>query len=258
MNIFIEERVREMYLDELILPSKGIPYGSESGVKEKIYLRPITTTDEKSLYGSAALRKIIDNLIKNCTMLEQDKGTVDPDIITMPDKTAILIKLRSISFGRDYYYSYKCSCGNENKVKVDLEELPVNFLDKKNYNLDITLKKCEDVVTFKYLTGRDFNYIKDEAEKRSKRLKTPLDEELVFLRFAALIEKVNGKALTFDEKVDYYSKMSMIDVSWLRHCISKIDYGVDTDIKHKCSCGNENIHGLDITIGNFFRTQFDE
>ena len=110
------------YTEKHVLPSMGLlNEGLDNG---EVVIRNMTTAEEKMLLGST--QDAFDNILKACIVEPKD---LDLDELCSSDKHFLLMKLRIISYGSDYFVGYKCpSCGATSEYKINLDELTVHYL----------------------------------------------------------------------------------------------------------------------------------
>lgn len=219
------------------LPSRGMIYDKNLNIPSEVVIRPFTTKDEKSLYGSGGI-KGLNSLISNCIVEPKE---LDIDNLTSFDKTAILIKLRSITLGSEYTFKVKCrSCGETQDVKVDLDELPVDYLDETELPITVELPRCKDTLEIKFLSEKVREKITKEAQRACKKSKENVDDELYIIGLMNRIVTINGETLDVFSLRDYVENLTGYDSAFLRKKLSDVKVGVDMVVDVECKCGEES------------------
>ena len=233
------------------LPSRGIIYDSDL-VPSIIQLRPTTTKEEKILYGSSA-SNVLDLVIKNCIVEPKD---LNLSSLIVPDKYALLMNLRIISFGSLYRVNHRCEeCKETNSFDIDLSELPINYLDNDfSEPFLVNLKTIDKKVEVRFLRGKDL----DDVDNLVKRLKknsnviVPGDPGYT-MRLAKYIRSIDGEDVTFDKALRFVESWTSRTSVEFRNAIDDIKVGYDLELIKPCpSCGEDMEFNLPFT-GEFFR-----
>jgi hypothetical protein len=209
---------------EVDLPSECKAYNMEGS--ELLTLRPMTFDDERSLIGSTE-GDPVNMLLEKCF-----KGVKGLDLLPM-DKLYLIMKLREISYGDIYETLLICRhCSAENPTKVKLSELNVNpvpddFQDPVPVHLPVIKKD----IKIKMPRVRDEN--------------TDIYENL--WRFVTEVDGHTDKSII----APVVKNLPLVDVKTIIKALST-DYGLDTNVKLKCSkCGGVSVIDLPID-SNFF------
>lgn len=209
---------------EVDLPSECKAYNMEGS--ELLTLRPMTFDDERSLIGSTE-GDPVNMLLEKCF-----KGVKVLDLLPM-DKLYLIMKLREISYGDIYETLLICRhCSAENPTKVKLSELNVNpvpddFQDPVPVHLPVIKKD----IKIKMPRVRDEN--------------TDIYENL--WRFVTEVDGHTDKSII----APVVKNLPLVDVKTIIKALST-DYGLDTNVKLKCSkCGGVSVIDLPID-SNFF------
>jgi len=217
---------------DINVPTKGIFY---FGKEAPIRLRPMTFDDEKSLTTGTrsqdfnAANYLLSRCIKN---LEVEK-------LVIIDKLYLLIKLREISYGKDYKVGVICNhCNFENILNLEIDKLKCNHVpDDFNYtNREVFLdgiQKTSEISVATVIEERFF-----EGDKLSNNL----------WRFIKKIDGVDDP--TIIAKV--IDKLPIIDIHKIVKAIMLSEYGVQPQIRYTCDkCTKSNLISLPIDE-NFF------
>lgn len=120
------------------LPSKGILYRNDPNLSEvhdgSISARPMTMRELELFMRPELLESgtLIDAILKKCI-----KSNIDPKYLLTSDRTYLLIYLRSLSFGPDYRFEFKCGgCRRNISHKINMGSLPIKTLDEIHGELD--------------------------------------------------------------------------------------------------------------------------
>jgi hypothetical protein len=247
--------------DEITIPSKGLFYKN----KQDSFLVKYLTSREENVLTSPTLTqsgKAIE-IVLSSSILNWEGDFKD---ILVGDKNAILLYLRSTSYGDEFKFTYNCSnCKKETEGSVrlsSLESKEVEDMPDENGEYTYTLPRMklritkdeepqEVIVKFKPKT------IGDEIE--IKRLEN--DDKLIVggyqikktseATYRTLITSVNGIS---DKNfiLNTIKRMSMADSEALRKYMNKVEPGVDTNFKCNCqNCGHESKNNFPIDA-NFF------
>ena len=217
---------------DINVPTKGVLYfGKESPVR----LRPMTFDDEKSLttgtrsHDFNAANYLLSRCLKNIAV----------EKLVIIDKLYLLIKLREISYGKDYKVGVVCGhCNFENILNLEIDKLQCNHVpDDFNYtNREVFLegiKKTSEISVATVIEERFF-----EGEQLSNNL----------WRFIKKIDGVDDP--TIIAKV--IDKLPIIDIHRIVKEIMLSEYGVQPQIRYTCDkCTKSNLISLPIDE-NFF------
>lgn len=241
----------EYPITEVTLPSNGKLYDS-SIVGESVSIRPITTKEEKILYGSSS-NNALDMVIKNCIV---EPSSLNLDNLIIPDKYAILINLRIISIGQMYHVVHRCPyCNQDCHYDIDLSELPVNYLDSDfEEPIRINLDSIDSVVEIKLLRGKELTEV-EEMVKRIKKRSTEyqMGDIGYTLRLAKYIKTINGEPVTFDKALKFVEGWTTKTSNEFKDAIDDIRVGYDIELFKDCtSCGEELEFNMPFN-GEFFR-----
>ncbi len=217
---------------EVEVPSRGLPYfGAEGPVK----IRPLTFEDEKSLTtgGRNPNFNPANHLLSRCVV------DLDVNKLVLIDKLYLLIKVREISYGKDYKVGVVCNqCTAENTLDLQLDQLavkqvPEDFDFAGNTVYLPTIKKeavistltvaQEKLVDVRQITANLWRFIKKIGDVDNPGI------------IAKIVEK-----------------LPIADMHVMVKALSLSDYGVQPHVMYKCdSCGTANKIGLPLDE-NFF------
>lgn len=250
--------------DEIYVPSKGFFYSS----KQESFLVKYLTAREENILTSPSLvesGKAVNLVLESCLLdWNQDIGD-----ILVGDKNAILIYLRSTSFGDKVNFQYTCpGCNSDSQVELylsqfemkDFETLPDEeglysyVLPKMKLKLNISGDTESVYVKFKPLTINDEREVKKLSEKEFTEIDGMKIDNYSEVKYRIQIVEINGlRNKEFIKKV--IKNMSLSDSLNLREYIEKVEPGINNILKNTCSnCGtvcenkipiNSNFFGLD-------------
>jgi len=235
---------------EVVLPSLGVPYRS-GGVDPfpggGIRISAMTVAEEKmmSQKGTDAARKIVNLISRVCDM------PIQPTQLLIADQFFLLMKIRSLSYGPNYTFKYRCDhCDHQWKHTVNLEsDLRVSVVDEEwQEPFEVTLKSG-DSLTYRLLRSVD------EIELNNKKMKRGDNEDPSFVSMLARsILSINGTDVISPMTTEaWIEKMSVIDRAVLTKHIESNTPGYSGDLDIECpSCGNVHEAGLPMTA-DFFR-----
>lgn len=214
------------------VPSRGIPYFGKEGV---VRIRPMTFEDEKSM--STGSRTPMFNpanyLLSRCVL------NVEVDRLVIIDKLFLLIKIRELSYGKDYKVGVVCShCGFENKLNLQLDALLSNKVPEDfNFNeIKVYLEGIKKDALLNILTVADEAFVDPER----------IGENL--WRFVNTIDGIDNRTVI----AKAVSQLPLVDVHTIIKEIMLSQYGIQPQIRFECdSCRKSNLINLPIDE-NFF------
>lgn len=171
------------------LPSKGLLYSEESGLKSgKVEMKYMTAKEEDILTNQSYISKgtVLDKLMQSLIVSE-----IKYDELLIGDKNAIMVAARILGYGKDYKFNY---LGEEEEIDLSqIDNLPLNEEVEKSTsnNFPFTLPQSENVVTFKLLTHGDEKKIEQELKGLSKLNKN--SSPTITTRLKHQITSVNGE-----------------------------------------------------------------
>ncbi|MDA3778715.1 MAG: hypothetical protein PF487_00540, partial [Bacteroidales bacterium] len=231
------------------LPSKGLYY--QNRITE-VNVEYMTSKDEDLL--------TTPSLIENGTVLEillkrkiKTKG-VNVDDLLAGDRNAIILFLRSSSYGSEYTVQVTDPRTNkEFKSKVDLLKLRYKKLEElpdEQGHFTIELPMRKKTVKFRLLTSGEENILLKQAEVLKKEFNQEISE------YSTL--KLKSHIISINDKTDrtYISKfvdaMPAMDALTIRRKILNVSPDVDMDYEFTASDGYKFNAQLSVGIDFFF------
>lgn len=239
------------------LPSRGIPYRNVGAyIDGKIDICPMTTKEESLLYSPGDSLAHINKILDSC-IVDADKAKLDTLDLTINDRFAVLLYIRTFSYGSNYEIPFTCvSCNYHNpKLEIDISsDLSMNFMEEGDEEpFEVDLPRSGDYIHFRLLRGRDEETIAKYAKRMKMQAVDEGDPSNIY-RLALAIVGINGvEANDFDYKVEYVKSMIAGDANTLRIAIQEADGRIDTTLFIECpSCGFTNKFDMPFTA-EFFR-----
>jgi len=231
------------------LPSKGVFY--ENGISE-VHVEYMTSKDEDLLTTPSLIENgtVLDVLLKRKI---KTKGII-PDNLISGDKNAILLFLRSSSYGSDYAVQVTDPrTGKQFKSTVDLRKLrykKVEELPDEDGLFTVEIPMRKKIVKFKLLTAGEENLLFKKAES----IKEAMNQE--FNDYNTM--KLKAHIVSIGDKSDptYISKfvdvMPALDALTIRKKILAVSPDVDMDYEFTAPDGYTFNSQLTIGIDFFF------
>ena len=181
------------------LPSQGrfYPEGHPLHGETCIEIRQMTAKEEDLLTSKTLLKRgvALDRVIQNIIV---DKR-VDPDLILVGDRNAIIISARVTGYGSEYNTKITCpSCGASQRYSFNLNEVKISdkdeleewgIVDNQDGTFALTLPKTQVDVVFKLLIGRDEkSFTNTSNAERKKRF----EDKAVTTHLSKILVSVNG------------------------------------------------------------------
>jgi len=231
------------------LPSKGLFY--KSGIKE-VNVEYMTSKDEDLLTTPSLIENgtVLDVLLKRKI---KTKGIV-PDDLLAGDRNAVILFLRSSSYGPDYKVQVPDPRTNTLfSTSVDLLKLKYKKIveqpDEHGYfNVNIPMRK--KVVKFRLLTSGEETMLFKQAEA----IQAAMSQE--FSEYSTM--KLKSHIISIDDKIDrtYIDKfvdvMPAMDALTIRKKIMDVAPDVDMDYEFKTKDGYKFTAQLSVGIDFFF------
>ncbi len=196
---FDDSLLEESPFDLVQLPSKGLIY---KNVKSKIAVSYLTASDEDMITSPNLYLdgRVIDLLLKRKII---DKK-INPDLLCKGDRDAIMVFLRSTSYGTKFPVSVKDPItGNNFDTEVDLSEIKINdfnLVPDENGLFTYKLPKTEHEIKFKFMTYLDEKNYSKILEKSHPKVKKHILNEAEL----SLENMVNS-----DDKMDATIKLNL-------------------------------------------------
>ena len=217
---------------DVVVPTKGIFY---FGKEMPIRMRPMTFDDEKSLVTGS---RSVDFNAANY-LLSRCLKNIEVDKLIIIDKLFLLIKLREISYGKDYKVGVICgNCNFENVLNLEIDKLAVKEVpeDFDYVNNSFFSDGIQKDIEISVATVVEEHFL--QGEKLS-------DNIWRFIRKIGGIDNPTVIAQVID-------KLPIADIHNIVKKIMLSDYGVQPQIRYACDkCTNSNLISLPIDE-NFF------
>lgn len=231
------------------LPSKGMFYPSKIS---EVNIEYMTSKDEDLLTTPSLIENgtVLDVLLKRKL---KTKG-IHPDELLAGDRNAIILFLRSSSYGPEYAVQVPDPRTNVLfKTSVNLLKLKYKKVSEKPdtdgcFNVKIPMRK--KVVKFKLLNSGEETILFNQAEAHQEAM------SLEFSDYTTL--KLKSHIISIDGKTDrtYISKfvdvMPALDALTIRRKIMDVSPDVDMDYEFKTKDGYKFIAQLSVGIDFFF------
>jgi len=244
----------ELGWTDYTLPSRGVLYdGKVPG--GKVSLREMTAKQVNLLQaqGGGLVGKL-DAIIDTCCKLP-DTGFDKRDLL-LTDRFAILLALRTKSFGAHYEFKWRCRhCGAWSTAKVNI----VEELDEKEGTedtsepIEIELPQAGVTVHCRFLRGRDEEVVARNAKRM--RMQSNDDEDQSYLiRLAIQLVSKDGEEFTnILDRQRFIEGLVANDLYLLEDAVSAVEPGVDTKLYYECdTCAGDNEMRMPFTA-EFFR-----
>ena len=232
------------------LPSKGRYYSEVHPLRnqETIEIKQMTAKEEDILTSRTLLKKgialdrVMQSLICN--------KAIDPNSLLLGDKNALIVSIRSTSYGNIYTTQVECpSCGASQEHSFDLNELQpyagrkfegLNVAENDDGTFTTILPRSGAEVAFKLLTGHDERKMANLAEtdkkaRRSRNVTRQLETTIVSVNGSTDLENIRyvvenmPSADTRHLRTVYRLAMPDLDMTQDFVC-SECDYSEDMEV----------------------------
>lgn len=235
--------------------------GKLNKIADSVTLRSMTTGEELlrlDATGTEANRVFCD-IIDRC--VENPQG-FKSYYIPIQDQVFLIYKLRTLTYGSKYPVTLYCPhCGSYVKMNVDLDELPITYMDMEEFSKinEFKLPKCGDTIVQKVVTPS----LQDEIDKcildmKEKVGRTLKPSEVLMEKLSIRIKSVNGEVMVPQMTKQYISSLCAIDFQTLRTHDSYLKtFGLQTTgLSRRCpECGLEFKFALPLTK-EFFEPEY--
>lgn len=222
------------------LPTKGkyYPEGHPLHDQQTVEIRYMTAKEEDILSSATLIKNnlVIDRLLHSVFV---DKS-INPDLLFVGDKNALLIATRVTGYGPEYNTQVICpSCYsstehafNLNDINLyeggDYEDFDIEASDEGTFFINLPMSQVR--VEVRLLLGKDEKYL---AQLAANKQKGGLNESPLTDQFKRIIISVNGhrNKMAVDKFVD---NMPARDSRHLRSAYSKIVPNVDMKFGFDC------------------------
>lgn len=239
------------------LPSRGrfYPQGHPLHGKDSVEIRQMTAKEEDILTSRSLLKKgvALDKLIQSLIV---DKN-INPDLLTIEDRSAIIVAARISGYGSDYATTITCpNCNEKSKYsfnlleklpKVDDEEVEeIETNENGNFFMDLPITKWQ--IECRALNGNDEKTLirTSELKKKSANDSILLDQlKLIIVSIKGITDKnLIQKAI---------ENLPASDCRFILRKYEKIIDRVDMRQNFVCSkCGDENELEVPLTADFFW------
>lgn len=222
----------------ITLPSKGALYGDllPGG---KLTIKRLSAYDQSLLFSQGSLENRLTKLIHHATVLPEK---LKPDQLLTVDRMAILLAIRTYSFGGQYEFSYKCpECGSKQEHTCNItQDLNQHDRGEMSEPFEVELPDSKKTVALRFLRGKD----EEEVSKHSKRMAMQSVDSVDtsnLVRLARLITSVDGVEVDFVVREKFVKEMSARDANLIEDTVSAREPGIDLRVHPECqSCGAVN------------------
>ena len=255
------------------LPSNGML----EGVPREVTIQNMTTAEEKMLIGSS--EELYDTLITKCVT---EPENFDFDSLILADQQFLLIRIRSMSYGSEYPYSYRCpNCGQIHEYMLDLDSFETTYLEDgfTEPYARIPLPVSKDIVGLRLPRVSDINSIETKTRRHMK--KNPQaqgDIGYIFNLMANISEiELDGdktgpklcnvpirgdmtKYMSEHQLQDYVENLHVRDAAMIKNTVAKQNnaVGMDRTVYEVCpNCQSDIEFTWNIT-SDFFRSRVGE
>lgn len=261
------------------LPSRGILYLDESGKAlipdGQVSIRKMTVHEESILFsqGTQGVERF-DIVLKNCCKLPEGcaKAKFTHADLLLTDRVAVMIALRTYTFGPNYTFPYRCTqCGAPNKHKADIiadlnertPEIIARELERDgkieagSFSLvEPVLVKLPDSgfeVGLRFLRGKDEERVLKRAKALKMQSNDPSDSSYIY-RLALQLVSVDGQVIDSPAKgEEIIRKLTSKDGAVMRNAMDDRECSIDMRVYPECSsCGNVNERTMPFDL-EFFR-----
>lgn len=257
------------------IPSRGLlnphPETGEPLIPDgEVQIRKLTTKEESILLsqGAEGLERF-DIVLKNCSRIPNGVKPLD---LLITDRMALILAMRTITFGPHYSFNFKCQyCNMMSKYNLDImEELEENtpealaekMLDKGKIDSleDFTLQEPFEVelpeegktVALRFLRGHDERKIASRAKRMMMQSNDPNDPSYIH-RMALQIVTIDGEKKPLAEAERFVRNITGGDSTRMRLAVDDVEPGIDLRIYPTCrACSATNEIGLPFNA-EFFR-----
>jgi len=221
------------------LPSEGIYYPNH---KKSLFLRYITAIEEYVLCDGMlnetglSINMVLDNLIIDNDIRARD--------LILSDLQALLIFLRSTSYGDDVEMTFKCPhCQKESKQNIKLSGLEwkkQEYIPDEDGLFYVELPSSKSDMVIKPVFLRD---ILDDNEEEDYFIIKDLDgpikvKRTLISKLAHSVKSINGDIIDRKQVKEFLRKLPRSDVALLKEFLSKNEVGVVEEYDFSCEfCG---------------------
>ena len=237
------------------LPSRGVLY--DGAIPEgRVEIRKLRSREQAQINtsGGGFLRKmesIIDSVVKL-------PSSFDPSELLVVDRFALMIALRTRTFGPEYSFRWQCrDCRHRHmnfKVNIteELNEIPPK--DGLAEPFEAELPDNGSTVGLRLLRGKDEKTILKNAQQYRMQTNDSEDPSHLYRVAVALVTKDGEEFGSILDKQDFVeNQLSADDLCVIEDTIDDWEPGIDTRLCPECeSCGAPNETRMPFTA-EFFR-----
>lgn len=237
---------------DYVLPSRGVLY-EDRLPGGKVQIRQMTAKQQALLVtqGGGNLGKI-DAIIDTCCRLPDKIKHKD---LLLTDRFAILLALRTKTFGSTYTFRWRCRCGQWQNASIDI----VKELDEKPGSaetrepVEVTLPDAACVVHMRFLRGTDEEVVARNAKRIAMASNDNSDPSYLQRLAIQLVSKDGEEFKNPLDRHRFIEGLTAGDLVLLEDSVSEAETGIDTRLYLDCNtCGETNQIGMPFTA-EFFR-----
>jgi hypothetical protein len=222
------------------LPSRGLIYPPESPLYrlESVDIKSVTAKEENILSSPVLIRKgtVLSVLMRACIT----NRTIDPDVMVVGDRNAILTAIRVSAYGPQYLAQVECpECHESTEHEFDLSKLELKMLDVEpvggpgSNSFAFRLPVSGRDAQFKLFDATDVAELDRNIEAVKKKTG---QEQAVTLRLMAQVLSIKG--VEPERLPQALLDMAARDSKALRSYMDHIAPGVEMLQSYECdSCG---------------------
>jgi len=262
----IQGIIGDVPVESIPLPSRGKLYPPTSAAHnvETVEIRPMTAHDEDILTSPALQKRgtVVTELLQGCLYADPGVKKINVRELVSGDRDALMIAIRSISYGSDYNAETHCpQCDNKEKhvfsLKLPMKRLEIDPIAPGLNAFPYTLPISKRNVIFRFLTVADEEEIM-LTQERMKKSTNRQTNNLVTTRLQYSLLSVDG----VDDKnkiAQFVKTMLAGDSLAFRRYADKHTPGVQMKQKIVCgACSEESEVILPLTSEFFYPTNDDE
>lgn len=209
------------------LPSKGLLYSEESGLKSgKIEMKYMTAKEEDILTNQSYIKKgtVLDKLLES-VIVSKD---INIDDIIVGDKNALLISTRILGYGKKYEFLSRGVRHTADLTEINNKEFDISDIEPGKNEFTYKIERTGDVITYKILNGKDEKLIQKEIAGLKKINKESSFELSTRLKY--MIVSVNGESDRKDVRSFVDNQFLAIDSRAFRDHVRDTQPDVDLTI----------------------------
>jgi len=221
--------------EPFVLPSRGLLYGGKIP-DGKVEVASMTTKEEKVLLGGrkSQFGEVLDYIFKSCTDIK-----MDPQELLISDRTYLLFAIRSVSYGKQFSFPWKCaSCGESSTHQMQdlLGDLRVDYYETGVSEPFSTTLPSGSEIGFRMLRGSDERKLTRlvKADENSRNIGDPA----YIPRLALYVVKIDGKEVDYLTAHNFILNLRVSDTSAFKSAIDKNSSGIYPMVDVSCMhCG---------------------